>query len=149
MSTFVGGRMLKQALYVLALSSMFATIGSSQSFPSAKTGLLATINGVAIMEDQVKEAAQSDIEKLELEKAKADLAFERDKHSIYERTLEVLIEKRVIELESDKRGVPPQLLVKTEVDDKVLPPSADEINRFWLTNKARINVPQEEAFRQI
>src|SRR6185295_15866899 len=110
---------------------------------------LAVVNGQTVTEQQVKDLAAKDLETLELRKLQADAGYERDQHEIVERSLEGIIQDKLLEAEAKKRGVTLQALVASEVDSKVTPPSNLEVTAFYETNKSRISISGDEALRQI
>ena len=109
----------------------------------------AVVNGETITADQVKKAAANDLENLELRKLQAESQFERDQHTIYERTLTRIIDNKLLDAEAKKRGVNVEDLLRSEVESKVTPPTEKEISDFYEANKARISIGPEEAKRQL
>ena len=133
-------RMPGVAVFIL----MFACLGAAQSKK------LAIVNGEVITEEQMKKAAADDLTGLEVRKQQAAIGFQRDEHTIYEKTLSGLVEDKLIQAEAKKRNTTAQALVSSEVDSKVTYVSDQEVNAFYEANKARINIPsQAEAIRQI
>src|ERR1051326_3622026 len=65
----------------------------------------AVVNGETITEDQVKKAAADDLDDLELRKAQAQVGFQRDEQTIYERTLTRIVDNKLLDTEAKKRGV--------------------------------------------
>jgi predicted DsbA family dithiol-disulfide isomerase len=130
---------LRTAITIL----VFATLAAGQGKK------LAVVNGEVVTEDQLKKAAQEDLENLDARKAQAEMGFLRDQQAIYEKTLESMVDNKLIEAEARKRNVTPQLLVTQEVDSKVSYVSDQDVNAFYEANKARINISGADAMRQI
>ena len=129
------------AIAILALASMAAAQSGSKT--------LGTVNGQTITEDEVNKAAANDLENLEIKRIQAEANHKRDQHEIIEKTLDGLIEEKLLAAEAAKRKVSAEEVLQTEVDRKVTPPTDGEINRFWEENKSRIPISREEALPQI
>src|SRR3954468_9524261 len=65
----------------------------------------AIVNGQVLTEDQVKAFSADEIKALEQRHLLAEKTFERDKQSVYERSLDTLISKTLIDAEAKKRGL--------------------------------------------
>src|SRR6185436_3984575 len=124
-------------LTALILISLMACASAGQSGGGKR---LAVVNGEAITEDQVRKQANDDLESLELRRLQAEAGFKKEELSIYEQTLNAIIDNKLIDAEAKKRGVTSQALVNTEVDTKVAPPSDQEVKAFYEANKSRINI---------
>jgi len=121
----------------------------AQSPPSAPSKWTAVVGDDAVTDDQVKKAAAADLERLELKKKQADLGFQRDEQTIYARTLEMLIEGKIVESEAKKRDITPEALLAAEVDSKVPDPTDAEVTEYWEANKASMSLPIDKALIQI
>ncbi len=115
----------------------------------ASQQILATVGGVAITEAQVRENGAEDLEMFELQTLKAKAVSARTEQEILEKHLSLLIEEKLLEAESARRGVTKQDLLASEVQSKVQEPTAEDIDSFYQTNAERINQPKEQVEVQI
>ena len=79
---------------------------------------------------------------------KADTLMERLKPIIYKMKLEVyelaknrvdqLVDDTLLLAEARRRQIGPEQIIRTEITDKVRPPTDDEVTKFYNENKARI-----------
>ena len=146
MSTKLFRRYTGISLTALILISLMACASAGQSGGGKR---LAVVNGETITEDQVRKQANEDLEGLELRRLQAEAGFKKDEQSIYEQTLNGIIDNKLIDAEAKKRGVTSQALMNTEVDTKVAAPSDQEVKAFYDANKSRINITGDEALRQV
>jgi protein-disulfide isomerase len=86
---------------------------------------------------------------LEAEAAEALQDLEEQKQRIVAETLERIVDRRVLELEAKKEGVPVQALLEREVNAKAAAPSEEEIAAFYEENRASLEKPKEQAADQI
>jgi protein-disulfide isomerase len=141
--------LLKPIHGAVLMSLLASSIGFGQTSRSGSPKLWGVVDGEEITEDQVKKAADAVLQDIERRKMQAALQFQRDEHSAYERTLENMINKKLIELEAKKRSVDAENLIRSEVDIKVSYPSDRDVNNFYEENKARIPLAGDEALRQV
>jgi protein-disulfide isomerase len=118
---------------------------AAQQKDPQKSKALAIVNGSAVTEDQVRKAAESDLERLQLQQEQLRAEYERNRHQIVEATLNRLIEEKLLDAEASQRGVPREKLLAAEVVSKVKEPSADEISAFYEANKSQIGRPKEQV----
>src|SRR5690242_2812499 len=75
-------------LYLLVLASIadgaLAQSASAQQKDSQKPKALAVVNGSPVTEDQVRKAAESDLERLQLQQEQFRAEYERNKHQVME-----------------------------------------------------------------
>lgn len=129
------------AFLILALAT--AAAAQSGSKP------VAVVNGENITEEQLNKAAAGDLENLEMKRVQAEATYKRDRSDIIERTLNSLMEDKLLAAEAAKRKVSPEQLLQTEIESKVAPPTDEEMQQFYEDNKARIPVTFEQAALQI
>jgi protein-disulfide isomerase len=110
---------------------------------------LASVDGVAITESQVREEAAEELETLDLKKLKANASFAQDEQEILDKALESIVEERLLKAEATKQGISQEDLTAREIDSKVKEPTSQEIEHFYETNKQRINMDKEEALAKI
>ena len=126
----------------------FQQVLAQEKSPSgAKT--VATINGVAISEEELDRAAASDLEKLELQRLQSEANFIRSRQQTLENTLKRLVEERLLDAEAARQGIKTKDLLAKEVDQKIKDPTTEEVNSFYEANKGRIPVPKEQVAGQI
>ncbi len=135
--------MSKRILYSLVFLSFLSMTGFSQGKK------VAVVNGETITEDQLKQAAAEDLQSLDNKHAQAQVEYQRDQQTILENTLSQMVDKRIIEAEAKKRGVTPQALMASEIESKVAMPTDAEVKSFYEANKARINIPPDQALGQV
>lgn len=129
------------AFLILALAT--TAVGQSGSKP------VAVVNGENISEEQLNKAAAGDLESLEMKRMQAEATYTRDKSEIMERTLNSIMEEKLVTAEAAKRKVSKEELIQAEIENKVTPPTESEMQQFYEDNKARIPVPYEQAALQI
>ena len=112
-------------------------------------GKLASVDGIAITESQIRKEAAEALEALELKKLKAKASFVQDEHEILENTLEWIVEEKLLTAEAAKQGVSKEELTGREIDRKVKETTDEEIEQFYEDNKQRIKPGKEEALPQI
>jgi protein-disulfide isomerase len=110
---------------------------------------LATIDGVAITETQVRSNAARELEALELQKIKQKVIYARYENDVLKKYLSQLVEKKLLESEAAKRKVTSEDLLKAEVDSQVKDPTEEEIDNVYKINADRIQKPKEEVADQI
>jgi len=99
--------------------------------------VLAKVDGIPITEDEVIAAASGKL-----------LPLEHKRHEIRASTLQDLVEKQLIEMEAQRRGVSPEMLIATEVDSKATEVTAAEIDAFYHERQARMGrlEPMTESY---
>jgi protein-disulfide isomerase len=115
----------------------------------AREQTLATVNGDVITETQVRKDSAEELEMLELQQLKAKAVAARTEQEILEKHLNALIEEKLLEAESAKRGVTKSELLASEVQSKVKEPTAEEIDSIYKINEERIKQPKEAVEPQI
>jgi predicted DsbA family dithiol-disulfide isomerase len=115
------------------------------------TKSVAVVNGENITEDQLNKAAATDLENLDLKRVQAEATYTREKSEIMERALNRLMEDKLLTVEAAKRKVTPEQLLQSEVENKVVPPTDEQMKQFFEDNRSRIppTVTYEQAALQI
>src|SRR5579862_7630988 len=111
---FMFKRYFRQALGLNLVILTLVRPGLSQAGPSPSGTKWAVVNGETITEDQVKKAAAEDLENLQLRKMQAEAGFQRDEHSIYERTLTNIVDDKLLAAEAKKRGISVEDMLRAE-----------------------------------
>ena len=137
--------MTKFSVFVLTLCLGLPGLALGQG----NTKRLAVVNGEAINETEVQAEAASDLERLEAKRLQFESSWQRDKQTVMENQLNMMIEDRVLSLEAKKQATTTDKLVEEQVDKKVTVPSDDAILKFYQDNKARINGSFADTARDI
>ena len=122
---------------------------SGQARKQAQGKRLASVNGIAITEAQVRKESADDLESLELKKLKEKASFAQNEQEILEKALERLVEEKLLEVEAAKQGISKEALILKEIDGKAPETTSEEIKSFYEQNKQRIKMAKEEALPQI
>ncbi len=77
---------------------------------------LGVVNGEVVSEEEVREAAAHDLGELEVKRLQAEAKYQQDKHDILQKTLDGLIEDKLLQAEADKRKISLEELVETEIE---------------------------------
>lgn len=125
------------------------TAPGGQEQKKAGGARLASVNGVAITEAQVRKAGAEALESLELKRLKSQASFAQNEQEILKTTLEQIVEERLLETEAAKQGISKEELVNREIAGKVQQVTNEEIEQFYEGNKQRIKMGKEEALPQI
>jgi len=110
---------------------------------------LATVDGFAITESQVRKESANDLDSLELERLRTKATQARNENEILERTLNRLIEERLLQIEAVKRGVTKEELVSKEILQHVQEPTEKEIDDFYEENKENISESKKQVSPKI
>ncbi len=124
----------------LVLSCFFyAASGWAQDadVPKSKQPV-ATVGGQAIYDDELLSAVQAQL-----------FPLRNQEYEIKKRTLDSLIEQKLLEAAAKKKGIPTEKLLEQEVDSKVQQPSDAEIQAYYLAQKDRLNRPFDELKAQL
>lgn len=103
---------------------------AAQEAPAGQAAVLATVNGTAITEDEVRASLGNELARLE-----------GQVYDLKRQQLEALIAERLLDAEAARRGVSRQVLDTEEVTAKVTPLTDEEVNGFIAANRARIPDP--------
>jgi predicted DsbA family dithiol-disulfide isomerase len=116
----------------------------SQSAPSQSQAGTRGPSGVAA------KIGKEDITEQELEKAVGArlMTLRTEEYEVRRAALEELIGERLMKAEAAKRGVSLADLIKTEIDAKVTPPAATEINAILEANRSRLGSMSEDEARK-
>jgi predicted DsbA family dithiol-disulfide isomerase len=135
----------------LAIALIFSlnASGRSAETKSQNKKSLASFDGTAITEDQVRLEAASQLESLELQRLIAKAENQRKEHEILEDALQQLLEEKLLTAESAKRGISKEQLLDKEVRQTIKEPTDQEIDLFYEANRGRISKSKEEAATQI
>ena len=122
-----------------------ATLAAAQS----DTKVVATVNGQNITEQQLLKAASGDLSKLDSNKPQPQSAYERARLEILWKSLNSLIEEKLIDAQVAKGSMTREQLLYAEIDSNVETPSPEEVEQFYDANKSQITVPKAQALPQV
>jgi protein-disulfide isomerase len=91
------------------------------------TGKAAEVNGVPILTADVDDKISGELAKLQ-----------EQVYALRKKQLDSMIDQKLIEVEAAKRGVTIAALVESEITSRVSPVTAEEVNKFFEDNKARL-----------
>jgi protein-disulfide isomerase len=139
---------MQRALLVVILAAV-SSVAAAQT--ASKT--LATVEGQAITEQQVLQAAAADLKRLDANKPQPQPAYERARLAILWKALDSLIDDKLMTLEAAKNQMTKQRLVEVEIESNVATPSPQEVDAFYEANKAQISGqipgPKAQALPQV
>ena len=139
-----------RATIVLIISIMFfAAVAWGEEKKGAGKKNVASVDGVAITEDQARIEAAGDLESLELQRLQTQAELLRTEHEILEKTTTRLVEEKLLDLEAAKRGIAKEQLIAQEIRQKVADPTDEEIDILYEMNRDRINRPKEAMMDQL
>jgi len=101
--------------------------GSASSQELSPDTVVATVAGDNITAAQVDESVKSQLAQME-----------KQKFQIRKQGLEKMINDKLVKAEAQKKGVSPEQFIKSEVDEKVSPPSDQQVEEFFNQNAARL-----------
>jgi protein-disulfide isomerase len=114
---------------------------------------LATVEGQAITEQQVLQAAAADLAKLDANKPQPPSAYERARLAALWKALDSLIDDKLMTLEADRQKMTRQRLIEVEIESNVETPSPQEVDAFYEANKTAIAAqmpgPKAQALPQV
>jgi protein-disulfide isomerase len=133
---------IRRSVWVWALLTL--TLSASAQTP------IALVDGVPITEDEILAAAAGDLEDLENERLQFEAEARSREHQIIAGTLEQMIIDRLLDAESEKRGVSRDQLLDLEVWARVPEPTVAEIESVYQANLQQlIALPREEAIGRV
>jgi protein-disulfide isomerase len=126
---------------MITLLLLFGNPWMLQAQEQSSTGqstVVATINGQAITEAQLRAVIQGKLFELESQI-----------YALKQEGINTLIGNYLLEQEAGKRGIPINQLVQEEIENRIPPVSDAEVERFYTANKTRINRPLEQIKPQL
>lgn len=111
---------------------------STSSSGAPASGVAATAGGVSISMEELNQAAKSQLQKVETEI-----------YQVKKRTLDGLIEEKLIEEAAKKKGLSSEKFLAEEIDAKVTAPTDEEIKALYESSKDKLGKPFEEVRGQI
>jgi protein-disulfide isomerase len=126
-------------LVVASLSTAGTALWSAQAETSAPAQPpMATVGGKPVYEADLGSGLQSQL-----------LALRNQEYQLKSQALEQAVNKKLLDLEAQTRGMAPQKLLEQEADSKVGAVSDAEVEGFYKAQSARIGRPLEEVKSEI
>ena len=129
--------------FMVAVTEFRGCDGASQ--PTAP----ATINNVAVTENEIRGMAPDELESLELRRLRDAAAYAREERGIMMEAMERVLEEKLLALEAAEQGVSKEQLIEREIRRKITEPSDEDIDRVYELNRTRVNRPKEDVAEQI
>lgn len=119
---------LLSAVLVVSGCANSSPSAAQESSPSAAAGaVLATVNGTAITEAEVRGALGGELARLEAQV-----------HDLKRQQLDTLIAERLLDAEASRRGLTRQALEAEEIAARLTPVTDQELDEFIAANRSRI-----------
>ena len=139
-----GGVLLNLA-FMVSVGCMTA----SMSAQPAKNRVLARVNGVDVLEDEVRTAAASELKKLRLTRLQYEAKHREKVHGAVESSLNRLVGLKLLEQEAERRSLPVQELLRLEVGAGLKQPTDQEVANFYQSNRKKLKKSLEELSGEI
>jgi protein-disulfide isomerase len=136
---------IRTALLLTALLLTFIAAAAAQ-VPSNPAAI---VNGEPITEAELNKAAAAELAKLDTMRFSSEAALNKTKLEILHKTLNGLIQNKLLAAEAAKRSQKVEELINVEIESNVIKPSDDDLKEFYELNKAQIPIPLEQAKPQL
>ncbi len=128
---------LMAALIALGLAACAASESVAAGDHPGQDDVLATVNGQAITRDEVLAAAGSEL-----------MAIRQQEYEVLKRTVDRLVEERLIEAAASKAGLSVEDYLEREIRSKISEPGDEEVRAFYERVKNQRGV-QGKTFEEI
>jgi len=115
---------------------------------SSGSDILAKGKEVEISREGLMEAAESQLEDLEVERERLEAEMTKKRHEVLQTTLKNLVESGLLTLEAESRQQTAEQVL-AEVKESVPEPTQQEVDGFWAANSQRINGKKEDFEERI
>ena len=136
-------------LLILAATALAGCLGVSMGAEPEKGRVLARVNGVAVTEDEVRQAAASDLKKLRLTRLQYEAKHKEKVHDAVESNLSRLVGLKLLEQEAERRSLSVQELLRLEVSAAMEQPTDQEVANFYQSNRKKLKKSLEEMSGEI
>lgn len=136
-------------LLILAATALAGCLGVSMGAEPEKGRVLARVNGAAVTEDEVRQAAASDLKKLRLTRLQYEAKHKEKVHEAVESNLNRLVGLKLLEQEAERRSLPVQELLRLEVSAGLKQPTDQEVANFYQSNRKKLKKSLEEMSGEI
>ncbi len=110
---------------------------------------VASFNGTAITEDDLRKAAAADLDKLSIQVQQIRANLQREEQQILETNLIRLLADKLFEAEAAKKGISKETFLEQELKGKVKDPTSQQIKTFYEANKQQFPRPLDQASDEI
>ena len=130
---------------------LIAGLLAAASFSVAQTNpkLAATVNGEDITVQQLEQAALQELLTLSTNPPKPQSAYDRARLVVLWKTLNTMIEDKLIAAEAAKDHMTREQLLNAEIESNVETPSAKQVEEFYEANKDQIAGTKAQALPQV
>lgn len=111
----------------LRTSNPVVNIAAPDTAGLAPTAVVVTVGGRPIVAGAINERLKPIVYKLRL-----------NTYTLAKQALDLTINDLLLLAESNRRGIPPEEIVRKEISEKVRPPTEAEVAKFYNENKAKI-----------
>ncbi len=142
----------RSAAGCLVSTLLFSCLASAQSLKKPvdlRPKAVATFSGTVVTEQELREAAASDLDEFNLHIQQLNASMARAEHDILETNLIRLLADKMFAAEAAKRGITKEKLIETEIAGKYKEPTPEEVKAFYDANKERYNQPFEKLSDEI
>lgn len=133
----------------LAAMVWVGCLGVAMGAQPEKGRVLARVNGVAVTEDEVRQAAASDLKQLRLTLLQYEAKHKQKVHDALESNLDRLVGLKLLEQEAERRSLPLQELLRLEVSAGLKQPTDQEVASFYQSNRKKLKKSLEEMSGEI
>ena len=133
----------------LAVMASVGCMAASMSAQPAKGRVMARVNGVEVMEDEVRQAAAPELKKLRLTRLQYEAKHKEKVHGAVESNLDRLVGLKLVEQEAERRSLPVQELLRLEVSAGLKAPTDQEVANFYQSNRKKLKKSLEEMSGEI
>ena len=111
---------------------------------------LAVINGETLTEADVREVAATELESLLTQRLQAEANSRREEHGVIETALNKMIADRLLDAETEKRGISMDEMLSTEIMARKVAPTEAEVQGLYDANRSRLaNLSLDEGMQQV
>lgn len=142
--TFRSGVLLNLAVMVSV-----GCMAASMLAQPAKGRVLARVNGVEVLEDEVRQAAAPELKNLRLTRLQYEAKHKEKVHGAVESNLDRLVGLKLVEQEAERRSLPVQELLRLEVGAGLKKPTDQEVASFYQSNRKKLKKSLEEMSGEI
>ena len=134
-------------LFLSASFLLFFNIQLSAVSDSGETLVIA--EGFNLSRSEIEEEAASRLKELEMENLRAPARDRIRRHRIISDAMKQLASEKLLSLEAAARDISVEELAEVEIDSRIVPLSAEEMDKLLELNKGRLQGSEEEIRAQI
>lgn len=137
---------LQQTTSTLVVLLSFAV---ASALAQSTTNPYATVNGESITQQQVLTAARAELTRLDANKPQPQSAYNRARLEILWKSLDAIIEDKLITAEAARQKMTKERLLEIEVESNVETPSPAEVEAYYEANIAQIPGVKAQVLPQV